>query len=110
MSIQFCAAAALARGTIEEANYRNLEDAEINRVAGITTIEIDPALTAAYPARQGAEMTVTMRNGEKHTRGQPDVVPATPEQIRARFRAASEKVLGADATRTAEAFIESLER
>jgi 2-methylcitrate dehydratase PrpD len=110
MSIHFCAAAALSRGVIEEANYRNLADPEINRLAGITTIEIDPALTAAYPAKQGAEMIVTLRNGETRTRSLSDVVPATPEQIRARFRSAAEKVLGAEATRAAESFIDSLDQ
>jgi 2-methylcitrate dehydratase PrpD len=110
MSIHFCAAAALSRGVIEEANYRNLADPEINRLAGITTIEIDPALTAAYPAQQGAAMTVTLRNGETRTRHLSDVVPATPDQIRARFRVAAEKVLGAEATRPAEDFIDSLDQ
>ena len=110
MSIQFCAAAALSRGIIEEANYRNLADPEVNRLSGITTIEIDPALTAAYPAHQGAAMTVTLRNGKTRTRSLSDVVPATPEQIRARFRSAAEKVLGAEATGAAEAFIDSLDQ
>ncbi len=110
MSIHFCAAAALSRGVIEEANYRDLADVEINRLAGITRVEIDPALTAAYPAQQGAEMTVTLHNGETRTRRLPDVVPATPEQIRARFRSAAEPVLGAKATQAAEGFIDALDR
>jgi 2-methylcitrate dehydratase PrpD len=109
MSIHFCAAAALSRGVIEEANYRNLADPEINRLAAITTIEIDPALTAAYPAKQGAAVTVTLRDGTTRTRCLGDVVPATPDQIRARFRSAAEKVLGADATGKAEQFIDSLD-
>lgn len=110
MSIHFCAAAALSRGVIEEANYRNLADPEINRLAGITTIEIDPALTAAYPAQQGASMTVTLRSGETRTRALSDVVPATPEQIRARFRSAAGKILGPEATRAAETFIDTLDQ
>jgi 2-methylcitrate dehydratase PrpD len=110
MSIHFCAAAALSRGIIEEANYRNLADPEINRLAGITTIEIDPALTAAYPAKQGASMTVTLRSGETRTRNLSDVVPATPEQIRARFHSAAEKILGTEATCAAERFIDALDQ
>jgi len=109
MSIQFCVGAALSRGVIEEANYRNLADPEINRLAGITTITIDPALTAAYPAQQGAEVEITLRDGRKLTRGLADVVPATPEQIRARFRIAAGKTLGVDATRAVEDFIDHLD-
>ena len=110
MSIHFCVAAALSRGVIEEANYRNLSDPEINRLAGITTVEIDPALTAAYPGKQGAEVIVTLRDGRTLRRGLSDVVPATPDQIRARFRSAAEKVLGVEATATAEHFIDQLDR
>ena len=79
---------------IEEANYRNLSDPEINRLAAITTVETDPALTAAYPAKQGAEVIVTLNDGRTVRRALADVVPATPDQIRARFRSAAEKVLG----------------
>ena len=50
MSIQYCVAATLARGVIEESNYHLLDDPEIMRLASITKLEIDPAFTAAYPA------------------------------------------------------------
>jgi len=110
MSIHFCVAAALSRGAIEEANYRNLSDAEINRLAAITTVETDPALTAAYPAKQGAEVIVTLKDGRTARRALADVVPATPDQIRTRFRAAAEKILGAEATAAAENFIDHLDK
>jgi 2-methylcitrate dehydratase PrpD len=109
MSIHFCVAAALSRGIIEEANYRNLSDPEINRLASITTVEIDPALTAAYPALQGAEVIVTLKDGRTLRRTLADVVPATPDQIRTRFRCSAEKILGADATAAAENFIDHLD-
>ena len=109
MSIHFCVGAALSRGVIEEANYRRLDDPEINRLASVTTVEVDPALTAAYPGKQGAEVIVTLRDGRTLRRGLPDVVPAAHEEIRVRFRSAAEKILGADATRAAEAFIDQLE-
>lgn len=88
MSIQYCVAATLARGVIEESNYRSLSDPGINRLAHATTLEIDPAFTAAYPRAQGTEVIVTMRDGRTIRRSLPDVIPATPDQIRARFRAA----------------------
>jgi 2-methylcitrate dehydratase PrpD len=109
MSIHFCVAAALSRGVIEEANYRNLSDPEINRLASITAVEIDPALTAAYPGKQGAEVIVTLRDGRTLRRGLADVVPATPEQIRARFRTAAQAIIGAEAVKAAENAIDHLE-
>jgi len=87
MSIQYCVAATLARGVIEESNYHSLDDPEINRLAGITELEIDPAFTAAYPGAQGTEIIVKTRKGPGYMR-LDDVIPATPDQIRARFRAA----------------------
>jgi 2-methylcitrate dehydratase PrpD len=85
MSIQYCVASTLARGAIEESNYRQLDDPEIARLASITQLETDPAFTAAYPRAQGTELIVKSRAGIARSRFE-DVVPATPEQIRARFR------------------------
>lgn len=91
MSIQYCVAAAISRGAIEEANYRVLDDPEINRLAAVTTLEIDREMTAAYPGAQGAEVIVQLRNGKIAGKKLADVIPATPEQIRGRFRAACAK-------------------
>lgn len=110
MSIQFCVGAALTRGVIEEANYRTLDHPEINRLACLTKLEIDPTLTAAYPAHQGAEVIVTLLDGRVLRHGLKDVVPATPEQIVKRFRSAAEKVLGSERTNAVKMFISGLEQ
>jgi 2-methylcitrate dehydratase PrpD len=89
MSIQYCVAAALVCGTIEEANYRRLSDPEILRLALITELENDSEFSAAYPASQGAEVIVTLWNGITFSQRLDDVIPATPSEIRARFRAAA---------------------
>ena len=87
MSIQYCVAATLANGVIEESNYHLLDDPEIVRLARITKIETDAAFTGAYPGAQGSEVIVNF--GERVARSRmDDVIPATPEQIRARFRSA----------------------
>jgi 2-methylcitrate dehydratase PrpD len=88
MSIHFCVAATLARGSVEEANYRLLSDPEIMRLTGVTTLEIDPVFTERYPGMQGAEVAVSLRDGRTVRRRMDDLVPATPAQIRARFRSA----------------------
>jgi 2-methylcitrate dehydratase PrpD len=87
MSIQYCVAATLARGVIAESNYRGLDDPEVTRLAGITKLETDAAFTAAYPGAQGSEVIVKLR-GRTTAFRMDDVIPATPNQIRARFRSA----------------------
>jgi 2-methylcitrate dehydratase PrpD len=104
MSIQYCVAATLARRAIEESNYHALDDSEINRLARVTTLQVDPTLTAAYPGAQGAEVIVEMRDGRTVRRKLDDVIPATPDQIRARFRAACAN------WRLIEAIIDELEQ
>ena len=89
MSIYFCVAATLACRSIEESNYRRLNDPEITRLIGITKLEEDPELTSAYPGVQGSEVIVTLRDGKQLRHRMRDLVPATPEQIRARFRSAA---------------------
>jgi 2-methylcitrate dehydratase PrpD len=94
MSIQYCVAAALARGAIEEANYRLLADPEVERLIGAITLAEDPEFTAAYPHAQGSEIAVTLRDGRVIRRRLDDLVPATPDQVRDRFRSAAEAALG----------------
>jgi len=89
MSIRFCVAATLARRSIEENNYRQLQDPEIARLISVTTLQEDPELTRAYPRVQGSEVIVTLRDGTVLRKRMPDLVPATPDQIRTRFRSAA---------------------
>jgi 2-methylcitrate dehydratase PrpD len=95
MSIQYCVAAALARQAIEEANYHRLSDPEIARLARITTLEADPIFTAAYPGAQGCEVVAALRDGQVRRQRLQDVIPASPAEIRVRFRAACGPAAGA---------------
>jgi 2-methylcitrate dehydratase PrpD len=104
MSIQYCVAATLARGEIAESNYRKLDDFEIARLASITKLEVDPEFNAAYPGAQGSEVLVNFPGRSARSR-MNDVIPATPEQIRERFRAAA----GANA-QAIEEMIDTLEQ
>jgi 2-methylcitrate dehydratase PrpD len=103
MSIQFCVAATLARGVIAESNYRSLDDPEITRLANITKLEIDPEFSAAYPGAQGSQVIVKSQRRISRAR-LDDVIPATPEQIRARFRSACPN------SRAIEEMIDTLEQ
>ena len=105
MSIHFCVAATLARRSITESNYRRLDDPEITRLIRVTKLEEDPEFTRAYPGVQGSEVIVTLRNGQVLRKKMSDLVPATPDQIRARFRASA----GA-AAQQIETMVDTLER
>ena len=104
MSIPFSVAAVLARGEIAEGNYAGIDDPGINRLVGLTELRNDDAFTAAFPARQGAEIAVRARDGRLFTERLDDVIAATDGEIRARFvRAASEAIGEAGAARLAMA-------
>ncbi|TQF43012.1 hypothetical protein UNPF46_03530 [Bradyrhizobium sp. UNPF46] len=110
MSIPFSVAATLARGEIEEENYAELDDADIIRLVAITHLKADAGFTAAFPGRQGAEVTVQLRDGRTIRHALPDVIAATPADIRARFRSAAAAVLDADRARRLEQLIDHCEQ
>jgi hypothetical protein len=58
------------------------------RLASIAKLAADKDLTAAYPATQGAEVVLLLHNGKTVRDRMDDVVPATPAEVRARFRKA----------------------
>lgn len=110
MSIPFSVAATLARGEIEEENYAGLDDADIVRLVAVTELKADAVFTVAFPGKQGAEVTVQLRDGRTIRHGLPDVVAATPSDIRARFRAAASRVLGEDRAHRLEQLIDDCEQ
>lgn len=108
MSIPFGVAAVLARGKLEEANYAQLDDPTIARLAQAIVLEAAPDLTAAFPARQGAALTVRLHDGTEITERLDDVIPASPDLIRTRFREAAASALGAGAAKNLETLVQQL--
>jgi 2-methylcitrate dehydratase PrpD len=102
MSIQYCVVATLLRGAIEEANYRLLADPEVKRLIDAITLEEAPEFTAAYPQAQGTEIALTLRSGRVIRKRLDDLVPAKPDQVRDRFRAAADEALGSRAAKALE--------
>src|SRR4051812_19505527 len=94
MSIPFSVAAVLARGTLEEENYTDVGDPRILRLVERTDLKSAPDLTAAFPANQGAEVFVGLHDGKTIHQRLDNVIAATPEEIRARFRQAASSVIG----------------
>jgi 2-methylcitrate dehydratase PrpD len=109
MSIQFGVAAALLRGSVEEANYRLLSDPEILRLARLMTLEADADFTAAFPGAQGASVEIELADGRVLSRRIGDVIPATPAEVRQRFREAACPLLGRARSDAIERFVDRLE-
>ncbi len=94
MSIPFSVAAVLARGAIEEDNYSQIGDPQVLRLVDRTDLQADSAFTAAFPAQQGAEVAIALRNGKTLRQRLDNVIAATPQEIRARFRQAAADAVG----------------
>jgi 2-methylcitrate dehydratase PrpD len=109
MSIFFGVAATLARGVITEANYARLDDPEIGRLITATTMVIDPVLTAAFPARQGAVLRVVSADGSIVESALDDVLPAPPQLIRSRFDQQASETWGTAGAEAVAALITNLE-
>ena len=108
MSIHFGVAAAIARGRIDADNYADLLDPEIARLVGITTLAADAELTAAYPARQPAAVTLELADGRVISAALPDVIAAPEQMVRDRFLTAAATALGAGQASTLSRFIAAL--
>jgi 2-methylcitrate dehydratase PrpD len=109
MSIQYNVAAALIEGGVTEQNFTRLRDPVLLRLIDVMKLEIDDAMTRAYPAMQGGEVEVRETGGATHRIRLEDVVNASATDVRARFRAAAESVLGAARAREIESFIDGME-
>ena len=110
MSIQYNVAAALIAGGVSEGNFTLLKDARLHRLIALTTLQVDEAMSAAYPASQGGEVAVTDSAGAVHRVRLADVVNAAAADVRARFRAAAAALFGAARAGEIEAGIDALER
>src|ERR1700678_1724991 len=110
MSIHYAVASALLRGTVDEASYLKLDDPTLLALAAKVTVKAGDDFTAAFPAKQGAEVTVRLKDGRVLSHRLQDVIPADLDLIRRRFRAAAAKAIGADAAKALEAAVDDLDR
>lgn len=104
MSIAFVVAATLVARRLDDAALRDFSsDGAAARLARRVQLESDTAFAAAYPERQGAEVVVTLNNGESHRARLADLQPLDGRAVRERF-------LGAVSRRLGEARAHELER
>jgi 2-methylcitrate dehydratase PrpD len=109
MSIPFGVAATLARGALEEDNYAEIARADILRLVDLTELQSDAQFTAAFPDKQGAEVSIRLRNGTIIRKSLDNVVAATPDDIRARFRKAATGAIGATRALQLEVLVDTCE-
>lgn len=95
MSIQFVVAATLAAGRLDDAALRDFsDDGAAARLARRVRLENDPEFAAAYPQKQGAEVIVTLKNGERLSSRLPALEPLDADGVKRRFHSATTRLLG----------------
>lgn len=109
MSIHYNVAAALCTGNFDESNYEPADQAEIRRIAKLVTIEVDDALTRAFPEKQGAEVVAVTKDGRQATARNDNVAPASDDVVRERFLTAATRSLGRRAAKELFSFVTTLE-
>ena len=110
MSIHYAVASALLRGAVDETGYLKLDDAALLALAAKVKVEAGDGFTAAFPGKQGAEVTVRLKDGRVLSHRLEDVVPADVDLIRRRFRTAASKAVGGEAAKALEAAVGDLDR
>jgi 2-methylcitrate dehydratase PrpD len=109
MSIRYNVAAALAHGNFAERNYVPQQNPEVQALATRVSVEIDPGLTSAFPAKQGAAVVVRTRGGQTHEHSMSNVEPTDPDGVHERFFAAAGERLGERRARELDTLIGTLE-
>jgi 2-methylcitrate dehydratase PrpD len=114
-STSFPVAVAAARGTIGAGDIDGaaLDDPETLRLAGSLILAESPAYNAAFPARRIAHAVLHLRDGRRlesgptEARGDPESMVAVSE-MRAKFHALADPVLGAARARNLRTAAETL--
>ncbi len=88
MSIQFNVASAIINGDFEDSHYQNFTDEGIASLAQKIAVDVDAKLTNQYPDRQGAAITIQYED-ECINASLDDVIPASVEEVNARFLASA---------------------
>lgn len=108
MSLQFTAAAVLAHGAVNDTAYAEFADARTVALLPKVQLRESTVFSSAYPARQGAEVVVTLADGRRAC-GRVEQVPMVSEaRVRERFLQSAEPVVGRERARAIEAACLSL--
>ena len=93
MSIQFNVASALLHKNFMDSNYHNYSDTVVAGLINKIQLNIDEALTNAYPNKQGARIIVSTEKSN-YEAAQDDVIKADEAEVNIRFSQTAESILG----------------
>lgn len=85
MSIPFAVATALTTGRLDEAGYVDPTRSAARHLARLVRIEVDPDFARAFPARQGAQVSIELRDGRHLSQRLDALVPLDAAAVRERF-------------------------
>jgi 2-methylcitrate dehydratase PrpD len=94
MSIQYSVAATLVNGVVAESNYAQLDSPEVLRLGKTMRLSVDPQFERMFPAKQGAGVTVVLRDGSQVSERRDDLNPVDHEGVRTRFVEAATQSFG----------------
>ena len=86
MSLQYTVASVLARADLSDRTFVEIDDPLTRALSACVELEEAAEFTNAFPARQGAELEVRLRDGNTLTARVDEVPVFTPERVLARFR------------------------
>ncbi len=109
MSIHYNVAGALTHGNFAEGKFVPQQNAAVQALAPRVTVEVDPAFTDAFPAKQGAAVIVRTRDGRTLEQSANKLEPTDADGVHERFFAAASERLGEDRARELDTLIGTLE-
>ena len=102
MSLQFAVASVLARGELAEENFTDIRNPGIRALVPKVSLSVTDEYNAAYPKRQGADVTVTLDDG-RVLAGQVAEVPSfDADGIVARYRRVAAAIMNPTQARALE--------
>lgn len=109
MSIPLGVASTLVRKSCDGIAWAPPIPPEILAVMEKCLLIEDPDMTAVFPSRQGARITVIRKDSRKFTSCRPDVEPLTPPQVWQRFQSTAKARLGEEKSRRLTEAVSRLE-
>jgi len=93
MSQQYSVAAVFVFKELAQSNYEKYSDPRVNKLASLATVEVDDAISGAYPKKQGCEITITLKGGKVIHDKMDDLEVMTDERVIANFEAQATRTL-----------------
>jgi len=93
MSQQYSVAAVFIFKELVQSNYEKYSDPRVNKLTALATVDVDDAITGAYPKKQGCEITVTLKGGKIINEKMEDLEVMNDERVIANFEMQATRTL-----------------